>query len=76
MRGASEADFFIDFESVFATGSLMAPLASERLDHAFFQRPHCGLSSIVDVELAQNILHVLFDGLNADPKRLADFTIA
>ncbi len=37
--------------------------------------PHCGLRSVRDAELAQDVLHVFLDGLVADLQRLRDFLV-
>src|SRR5215510_10181579 len=50
--------------------------AGVRLCHPRFDGPHCSLSSILNVQLANDVLLVLFDGLDADPQRLADFGVA
>ena len=46
------------------------------LDQALANRPNSRLGSIGDPNFSQNMLHMLFDRLNADSKRFADFPVA
>ncbi len=46
-----------------------------RLDEAFFHGPDGCFGAIAGFELAEDVLHVLFDGFDADVERTADFTI-
>ena len=50
------------------------PLAA--LHQALAHGPNRGLGAIADGDLAQNVLHVLLDRLDADLQRLADLLVA
>ena len=47
-----------------------------RLDQPFAHGPNRGLRAIGQRDLAQDILHVLFDRFDADRQRMADFLVA
>ena len=46
------------------------------LHDALFHSPNGGLRAVVDIELAQDVLHMFLDRLDADPERAADFAVA
>src|SRR4051812_28366729 len=52
------------------------PTVVGRLDQTLPHRPHRRLGAVTDGDLAEDVLHVLLHGLDADRERAADFLVA
>ncbi len=46
------------------------------IDQAGLHRPNSGGSAVSGIQLAQNVLHMLFDGFDADIQRVTDLFVA